>query len=112
MGNAVIIFDNFEIEKQKLHYSESPISIYNVDINKIVLPNKAPFGKKRFKDLIGYENDYEKVMPLCIKFPKMNAYRKDTDETKYMFFLKKITNCYRNIVKFAIKSAMLSKRIG
>ena len=86
MGKAFVIFDNIEIEKQKLHYSESPVSIYNVDINKIVLPNKVLFCKKRFKDLIGYENDYEKVMLLCIKFPKMNAYRKDADETKYMFF--------------------------
>ena len=70
----VVFFDNIKIEKQKLYYSESSASIYNVDINKIILTNDIPFVQKRFEDFIGYENDYEKVMPLCIRFPKMNAY--------------------------------------
>ena len=30
-----------------------------------------------------------KIRPLCIFFPKMSAYRKDFDETKYMSFLIK-----------------------
>ena len=74
MGKEVVIFDNIKIEKQELYYNKSPASIYNVDINKIILTNKIPFVQKRFEDFIGYENDYEKVMPLWVKFPKMNAY--------------------------------------
>ena len=31
----------------------------------------------------------EKIRPLCIFLPKMSAYRKDFDETKYMSFLIK-----------------------
>ena len=61
MGKAVIIFDNIETEKQKLHYSESPISIYNADINKIVLPNKAPLVKNVLKILLGMKMIIKKL---------------------------------------------------
>ena len=36
-----------EIEKHKFHRHKSPISINNVDIDKIVVSNKAFFRKKR-----------------------------------------------------------------
>ena len=43
----------------------------------------ASFGKKGFKDLIGYKDD-EKVNPSNTIFPKINGYTKIFDETKYM----------------------------
>ena len=58
----------------------------NTDINKIVVSNKVYFGKKRFKCFIDYKNDDKKIRPLCIFLPKMRAYRKDFDETKFIFF--------------------------
>ena len=45
--------------------------------------------KKDLKDFIGYIYDDEKVMSLFIMLPKMSAYRKDFDGTKYMSFLVK-----------------------
>ena len=44
--------------------------------------------KKGLKYLIGYK-DAKKIRPLRIFFPKMSAYRKDFDETKYIYFLIK-----------------------
>ena len=44
--------------------------------------------KKGFKYFIGYK-DAGKNRPLCIFFPKMSAYRRDFDETKYIPFLIK-----------------------
>ena len=44
---TIIKFGDIEIEKQKFHQYKRPISIKNIDINKIVVPNKASFGKKR-----------------------------------------------------------------
>ena len=41
--------------------------------------------KKGFKFFIGYK-DAKKIRPLCILLPKMSAYRKDFDETKFMSF--------------------------
>ena len=55
---------------------------------KIVVSNKVSFGKKGFRYFIAYK-DAKKNRPLCI-LPKMSAYRKDFNETKYMsFFLIK-----------------------
>ena len=87
MEKAIIKFGDTEIEKQKFHQHKIPISIKNIDINKTVVSNKFAFGKKGFKYFIGHK-DVE-IRPLCIFLPKMNVYRKDFDETKYMPFLTK-----------------------
>ena len=44
MKRSIIKFGDIEIKKQKFHQHKRPISIKNVDINKIVVSNKASFG--------------------------------------------------------------------
>ena len=83
MEKTIIKFGDIEIEKQKFHQYKRHISINNIDINKMVVSNKVSFGKKGFKYFIGYK-DAKKIKPLNL--PKMSAYRKNFDETKYMFF--------------------------
>ena len=61
--------------------------IDNVDISKIVVSNSISSDKKGFSYSIGYE-DGKKVRPLCIMLPKMSAYKRDFDETKFVFFDK------------------------
>ena len=75
-------------KKQKFHQLKEPISIKNIDINKMIVSNKISYGKKGFKYLIGYKNA-KKIRPLCIFLPNMNAYRKDFDKTKHISFLIK-----------------------
>ena len=58
----------------------------NEDIDKIVVSNKFPFGKKRFKSFISYK-DAKKIKRLHVFLQKMTAYKKDFDETKYVPFL-------------------------
>ena len=89
MGREFITFGSTEIEKQNYHYHKSSVLIFDVNIDRIVVSNKVPFSKKSIKYFIGYENECEKVMLLCIKLPKMTAYRRDFHETKYMSFLTK-----------------------
>ena len=60
--------------------------------------------KKGFKNFIGYGDDSEKIMLLCITFPKMSASKRDFDGTKYMSLLIK------DIMKFRIKSTKLLKK--
>ena len=81
----IIQFCDTEIQNQKFHQDKGPISIKNIDINKIVVSNKVFVGKKCFKYFIGY-NDAKKIKPLCIFLPKMSTHRKDFDETKYIYF--------------------------
>ena len=44
MKRSIIKFGDIEIKKQKFHQHKKPISIKNIDINKIVVSNKASFG--------------------------------------------------------------------
>ena len=53
---TVINADDIEIQKQKFHKHKRPISMKNIDFNKIVVSNKDSFGKKGFKYFIGYED--------------------------------------------------------
>ena len=56
MTKKIIKFNGTAIEKYKFYQHKSPISINNIDINKIVVTNKVVLGKKDFRHLIGYKN--------------------------------------------------------
>ena len=43
-------------KNKKIHQQKRFIWIKNVDVNKKVVSNKIPFGKKGFKYLIGYKD--------------------------------------------------------
>ena len=45
MGKNNIKFDDTEIAEHKSHQHKSPIPLYDININKIVVSNKLPFGK-------------------------------------------------------------------
>ena len=69
MGKEIIMFGDIEIEKHKFWQQKNAISLCDINIDRTVASNKAPFGKKGFKDFIGYENDDEKIMLLCTILP-------------------------------------------
>ena len=46
MEKMIIKFGDIEIEKQKFHQHIRPISIKNIDINKIVVSNKSILVKR------------------------------------------------------------------
>ena len=52
-----------KLKLKNFHQHKNRISIYNVDINKILELDKISFGKMGFKHFIGYE-DGKKVGPL------------------------------------------------
>ena len=83
MEKTVTRFGEIEIEKQKLHSDKIPISIKKVLIKKILVSNKVSSCKKGFKYFIGYK-DAKKIRPLSIFLPKMSAYRRGFNETKYI----------------------------
>ena len=56
MEITIIRFDDIKIPKQQFRQHKRPISIKNVGIGKIVVSNKVPFCKKRFKYFIGYKD--------------------------------------------------------
>ena len=62
--------------------------IKNIDINKIVVSNKFPFGKQDFKHFVGYKDNKE-IRSLCMFFPEMSIYKRYFDKTKCMYFMMK-----------------------
>ena len=69
MDKRITKFDDTEIKKYKIHQNKTPISINDIDINKIVESNKLPFSKQDFIYFIGYKND-KKRRYLFIFFSK------------------------------------------
>ena len=57
MGKGIVTFGDTEIEKHKFHQHRSPISIRDVDINKVIVSKKVSFGKKGSKYFIVYKDD-------------------------------------------------------
>ena len=70
----IIKFDDAEIEQYKFHQYKNPNSIYNIDINKIIVSNKFLLVKKDVKYFIGYKDNKE-ITLLCIFFLEMSIYK-------------------------------------
>ena len=66
--------------------------------------------KKGFKYFIGCKDDKE-VRPLCKLLPKMSAYRRDFDETKYMPLLIKDDKLIENSVSNSINEGFDSEPV-
>ena len=60
MEKTIIKFGDTEIKKQDLHQYKRPISIKDIDINKVVVSDKV---SSSFKCFIGYKNSkkYDKM---------------------------------------------------
>ena len=56
--------------KFNFHQQKSPILIQDVKIDRTVVSNKVPLGKKSFKYFVGCKDDSEKVISLCIMLSK------------------------------------------
>ena len=119
MDNKIIKFYDTEIEEYKFHQNKMPISIKDIDINKIVLSDKFPFGKQDFKYFIGYK-DSEKIRPLSVFQPQMIIYKKFFDKNRPICFLIKkekvfikyleIIEKVRNTIKNKFNSELISSR--
>ena len=45
-------FGDIKIEKHKFHYDKNPVLKDNIDINKVLVPNKVSPGKENIKSLL------------------------------------------------------------
>ena len=106
MDKKIIKFGETEIKKHKCHQHKSPISIYNVDINKILACNQVSFTKKSFNCF----KDGKKFRPLFLMLPKLSGCRKCFDKTKYMTFLIKDDELIKNLMKFWKKLGIVSQK--
>ena len=60
--------------------------INDIDINEIAV-SKFPFGKQDFRYIIVYKDNKE-IRPLWMFFPEMSVYKRYSDKTKCIYFMK------------------------
>ena len=74
--------------KKKIFTIIRLLFLKDVDIAKLLVSNKVPFGKNSWKYFIGYLHNGHKVKPLHKVLPKTSAYVKMYDgQTKWICFL-------------------------
>ena len=69
MNKKIIKFVGTEIEEYEFLHYKSPASIKNINIDKIVVFSKFPFGKQEFRYFIGYK-DNRKLYLYAYSFQK------------------------------------------
>ena len=52
MGKEILTFDNIEIEKSKIYDHKTPIFLWDVNIEKVLVSNKMSFGEKTMTTLL------------------------------------------------------------
>ena len=99
MSEKNIIFNDKKISKSNFYRNKKLFNIDDIDVNKILISKKEPYGKKiLFKYVIGYNDD--DIRPLCVKLLQMIGYVKHFDSNKTMSFKvidNKLLNKYTKI---------------
>ena len=77
-----------------------------MEINKIVVSNKIPFGKQDFKYFIGYKDD-KKLYLYAYSIHKWVYIEQNFVKLNVCIF--RLKKCLKNVMKFGKKSAISSK---
>ena len=109
MSGRNINFDDKKIKKGDFYKNKEIKSIDDIDVNKILVPKKEPYGTKNsFKYFIGY-NDNDVIRPLCIRLPQMTGYARKFDENATMSFMANDKQLLKNYNKIWEKIEKLLK---
>ena len=82
MSKRSINFDNKKIKISDFYKNIKIFNIDEIDVNKILISKKEPYGAKgAFKYFIGF-NDNDIIRPLYLSLPEMNGYVKKFKDKK------------------------------
>ena len=85
MSGKNISFEDKKI-KSDFYKNKKVNSIDDIDVNKILVSKKEPYGTKNsFKYFIRY-NDNDVIRLLCVRLPQMTGYARKLDENATMSF--------------------------
>ena len=66
---------------------EYTFQIDNIDVNKILVSKKEPYGTKNaLKYFFGY-NDNDVIRPFCLRLPQMTGHFKKFNKNAIMYFI-------------------------
>ena len=73
------------MKKSEFYKNKKVLWIDHIDVNKILVSKKEPYGTKNaLKYFIGYNDDV--IRPLFVRLPQMRGYSKKFDENVTMSF--------------------------
>ena len=104
MNGKNINFNDKKIRKSEFYRNKKISNINDIDVNKILVSKKEPYGTKNsFKYFIGY-SDNDVIRPLCIKLLEMTSYVRKFGSNTIMSFkisdrqlLKKCNQIWRRV---------------
>ena len=79
MSSQKIKFGVKEIDKKEFYLSKQAISLYSVDLSKIVVSSKWKISDTKYKYFCGYLNN-DVIQLLCVILPQMSGYIKYFDD--------------------------------
>ena len=86
MSGKSVNFDDEKIKKSEFNKNKKVTSVDDIDVNKILVFKKKPYGTKNsVKYFIGY-NDNDVITPLYVRLPQMTGYTRKFDENATMPF--------------------------
>ena len=86
MSKKNINFNDKKIEKSDFYKNKKIKRINDIDVNKILVSKKEPYGTKNsYKYFIEY-NDNDVIRPLCLRLPQMTGYTKKFNENATISF--------------------------
>ena len=87
MGKEILTFGDIFLKKNKFYRNKAPISLKDVDIEKVLVSDQISFGEKNYKYFIGHLYNGDTFKPLNIMLLKTSAYVKSYDgQTRRMYF--------------------------
>ena len=82
MKRKNINFNDKKIEKTKFYKNNKIFNIDDIDVNKILISKKEPYGKNNsLIYFIGY-NDNDVIRPLCLRLSKTTGYINEFNKNK------------------------------
>ena len=99
MSGKNINFDDKKIKTSEFYKNKKVTNIDDIDVNKILVSKKEPYGtKSSFKYFIGY-NDNDVIGPSCVRLSQMTGDARKFDENATMSFIANNKELLKNYNK-------------
>ena len=109
MSTKNIIFDDKKLKKSDFYKNKKIFNIDYIDVNKVLVSKKEPYGtKNKLKYFFGY-NDNDVIRPLCLRLPQMTGYAKKFSENATMCFRANKKHLLQNYNKIWKKTEKLMR---
>ena len=109
MNGRNINFNDKKLKKSEFYKHKKVFQIDDIDVNKILVFKKEPYGTKNaLKYFIGY-NDNDVIRLLCLRLPQMTGYAKKINENVTMSFRVNNKQLLKNYNKIWEKTEKLMR---